>query len=475
MPVKPQSVISDVNKMKASEILNAVRSESSVEYQNQVPRAVAPGETLPNGRIATQEDAVMTLRGIGNIITSYQPLRDQFVNVLYNRIARVIVTSRLYENPWSFVKKGMMEYGETIEEIFVSIAKPFQFDPEVAEEKVFKRVLPDIRARFHSMNYQKFYKVTVTTAQLRTAFLSWNGIIDLINRIIESLYTAANYDEFMVMKYLIARVALQGYIYPFQIPEVNADNARSVTTQMVGEALNFQFMDTKYNAAGVLTYTDPRYLYTFLTTDISALFDVEVLALSFNMNKAELLGRQVLVDGFGTLDNVRLSELFADDPYTIFTPFSSDELTKLKSIKAIMCDVNWFMIFDNLYDANQIYNPEGLYWNHFYHTWKTFSVSPFANAIMFTTEESATTAITVTPDAPTVSRGSQTAFTASATGTGFANQRVHWEVSGSESDSTINQEGILTVGKGETATSLTVTATSLQSPDVSGTATVTIQ
>ena len=225
----------------------------------------------------------------------------------------------------------------------------------------------------------------------------------------------------------------------------------------------------------VRTYTDPSYLYTILTTDISALFDVEVLALSFNMTKAELLGRQVLVDGFGTIDSVRLGEIFADDPYTTYVPFTSDELTQLASIKALMVDESWFMIFDNLVNMTEIYNAEGLYWNYFYHVWKTFSTSPFANAVMFTTNtDNAATAITVTPDSATVSKGSKTQMTAVVTGTGFVNQRVHWEVSGAETDTTITPDGQLIVGKGETQATITVKATSLQTPDISGTATITI-
>lgn len=473
MPTRPVKV-NNVNTMNAAEILNAVREEAGSDYQAAVPRAIAPGDQLPNGRIASEQDALMALRGIGNIINTYQPLQNNFINSIVNRIARVIITSRLYENPWSFFKQGILNYGETIEEIFVNLAKPFQFDPQEAEDTVFKRVMPDVRTTFHSMNYQKYYKVTVTTAELRQAFLSWNGIIDLLSRIIETLYTAANYDEFLVMKYLIAETALKGYIYPVSIPTVTATNARSVTTQMVSEALNFQFMGNAYNAAGVTTYTDPRYLYTILTTDISALFDVEVLALSFNMTKAELLGRQVLIDGFGTIDNVRLSEIFADDPYTQFVPFTSAQLTLLKSIKALMVDRAWFMIFDNLYDMTQIYNPQGLYFNHYYHVWKTFSTSPFSNAVMFTTTETnAATAITISPAAPTLSAGSKQQFTASVTGTGFVSQRVFWEVSGG-GDSTISEDGILTISKNETAESLTVKATSLQTNTVSKTATVTI-
>ena len=37
----------------------------------------------------------------------------------------------------------------------------------------------------HMMNYQKFYKATISNDQLRKAFLSWQGITDLIAKIVE--------------------------------------------------------------------------------------------------------------------------------------------------------------------------------------------------------------------------------------------------------------------------------------------------
>ena len=116
--------------------------------------------------------------------------------------------------------KRFLEYGETIEEIFVNIAKPFQFDPGVAESEVFKREIPDVRATFHIMNYQKFYKSTVNNDQLRQAFLSVDGITDLIAKIVDAMYTGANYDEFLTMKYLLARHILDGRMNVVTIPTV---------------------------------------------------------------------------------------------------------------------------------------------------------------------------------------------------------------------------------------------------------------
>lgn len=478
MPSKPIAT-NDLNSMRSVDIVNSVVSEMPEDLSSRITtRAVKVGDMIPDGnggqRAATQMDAVMSLRAIGEVINSYTPLQNAFIGALVNRIARVIITSRLYENPWSIFKKGILEYGETIEDIFVAMAEPYQFDPEDAEDTLFKRYIPDVKAAFHSMNFQKFYPTTVSEPQLRAAFLSYEGVTDLIAKIIQQVYTGANYDEWVVMKYMIARAALNGYIYSVNVPAVTAENARSVTTTMVSFAKNMSYMGSSYNQAGVQTYTDPRYLWFILTTDISSILDVEVLALSFNMDKATLIGNQIGVDSFGTMDMARLAKIFKDDPYTAYTPFTTEELAELKNIAGLMVDINWFMIFDNFYAMKEVENGKGLYWNYFYHVWKTFSISPFANAVLFTTSTPAITSVSVTPTTATVSAGSQTQFTAAVVSTGLAPKTVTWTVTGQTGNTTIAPDGTLIVGTNESAGTLTVTATSTYDETKTATATVTV-
>jgi len=461
MPSRP-TASPQLSEMTSVDILNGVREDAGANYADIVPQAVKPGDTLPDGTTATIDDSLRSLRGIGEILRTYQPLQNQFLTNIVNRIAFVVIKSRLYENPWNRFKKGFMEYGETIEELFVEMANVHQFDPDWEEGTPFKQEKPSVLARFHAMNYQKFYKTTVNDNMLRQAFLSWEGITDLISKIISQLYTAANYDEFLVMKYLIARLALDGEIGSVTIPAITAANARSVTTTMVAAARNLQFMNNQFNSAGVTTYTDPSKLWTIITTDASSVFDVEVLALSFNMSKAELIGRQIAVDSFATWDTARLEKIFKDDPYTIYRPFTDVEVNKLKSIAALMVDESWFMIYDNFIKMTEAYNPEKLYYNYWLHCWKTFSASPFANAILFTTESTAITGVTVTSPVTSTTPGAQVGLTATVSGTGFVNNNVSWSVSGNLSKGTaISTDGILTVGKDETASSLSVTATSV--------------
>ena len=167
-------------------------------------------------------------------------------------------------------KKGLLEYGETIEEIYINLAKPFTFDPQKAETTLYKREIPDVRAAFHILNYQKFYKSTVSNDQLRQAFLSWQGISDLIGRIVDAMYTAANQDEFLTMKYMLCRAALNGNMTAVNTPAVAAANMHSLAATFKSYSNQLEFLSADYNAAGVDNYATKDEQYLILSADADA-------------------------------------------------------------------------------------------------------------------------------------------------------------------------------------------------------------
>ena len=85
------------------------------------------------------------------------------------------------------------------------------------------------------------------------------------------------------------------------------------------------------------------------------------------------------------------------------------------------------------------------------------------------------TGVTVEPEGPTVHVGKTQTFTATVTGTGDYVKSVTWSVSGNISSDTKIDNGILTVGEDETATTLTVTATSAGNTTIFGTANVAVE
>lgn len=439
----------------SSDALNAIRNQASQNYRNYVPVATNSADSI---------------KAVGAVIMDSPDLRNEFIHTLVNRIALVIVTSKLYSNPWSVFKRGILDFGETIENVFIELTKVYEFNPADAQSTVFQREIPDVRTAFHVMNYQKFYKVTVSMQMLRQAFMSANGVTDLIAKITEKIYTSANYDEFLVMKYMLAKKIVQGQLYGVATnnPSTSADAAKAFIASAKQVSNMWEFMSPEYNLAGVRTTCDKSDQYVIIPAEYDALIDVNVLASAFNMDKAEFMGHKILIDSFAPTDTARLAEIFANDP--AYVALTADEITALANVYGVIVDKDWFMIYDNLNEFTEIYNPEGLYWNYDYHQWKTFSINPFANAAMFGTLGTISS-VEVSPATSTLTRtgsGETVQCTATVTASGIVNQDVVWSTSDA-TKATVDQRGLVTIKTLAAGASVTITATSVADPSATDT------
>ena len=362
-----------VNKLNAStiDILNTIRANASLEYQNSVPE-VTKATDIPK---------------VGEVLYGYPALANQFINALVNRIALVRVNSATFNNAYAELKKGYLEFGETVEEVFVGIAKAREFSAEKAEARELKRTLPDVRSAFHTMNYRVQYPITIQDEDLRMAFLSINGVQDLIAKIVDAVYTAAEYDEFLLFKYLMIKAITSGKMYPIAFDGADIKNAAKAFR---GASNQLTFMSTKYNASGVHTTTPREDQYIFMDSTFNADFDVDVLASAFNMDKATFIGKLKLIDDWTTFDSERFDVIMAGSD--MIEPITQNELTLMANVKAVLIDKEWFQIYDNANRMTEKYVASGMYWNYFYNVWKTVSSSPFSNAIVFVTDSA-----TITP------------------------------------------------------------------------------
>ena len=134
-------------------------------------------------------------------------------------------------------------------------------------------------------------------------------------------------------------------------------------------------------------------------------------------------------------------------------------MTALNSIPCVIVDKDYFMIFDQLFEFTEQYNGEGLYWQYWYHTWKVFSVSPFANALVFTVGTPDVTGVTVSPATATVIAGQSISLGATVATDYFAPQSVDW-TSSDEDIATVDKAGVVTVNPDAvSASTVTITAT----------------
>ena len=358
-----------VSTLNAStmDILNVIRQNASYEYQQNVPE-VTKASDIPR---------------VGEVIYGTPAFANQFINALVNRIAIVRMQSATFNNPYGVLKKGYIEFGETVEDIFVSIAKGVDFDPEKGKSREFKRTFPDVRSAFHTMNWRVMYPVTIQDEDLKQAFLSLEGVQNLIAKIVDAVYTGAEYDEFLLFKYLMIKAISHGKMKPESIGDGTDLKESAVAFRGISNLL--PFISSDYSEAGVKTNTPKNRQIIFMDAKFNAQFDVNVLASAFNMDKADFMGRLFLIDNWTSFDNERFDVIRENSDG--IEEVTAGELALLANVKAVIVDENWFQIYDNNNKFTEKYVASGMYWNYFYHTWKTVSSSPFANAVVFVTDE----------------------------------------------------------------------------------------
>lgn len=328
-------------------IMNAIRANASATYQERVPQA-------------TRDN----IAAVANPILEYQATTNEFLSALINRIGLTVVRSRDFRNPLSVLKQGDIPLGKDIEEIWTNPAKAEAFDP--VSTGLLTRKLPDTKAIFHRMNRQDKYKVSISNPQLKMAFVSWDKLEALISSIINSLYSGNYYDEYVLCKNLFASAITGDKIKTETVGTINSEaTAKAFITKAREYFTNFAFPSSAYNAYtpsqgedAVVTWTPNEDVRFIIRSDINAFVDVNVLASAFNMDKADFLGKTLIVDDFGSATNCY----------------------------AVMCDKAYTQIYDNYREMTEFFNGETLTWNYYYHVWQTYSVSLLCNAIAFTAD-----------------------------------------------------------------------------------------
>lgn len=318
-------------------VLNTIWENGSDEYQSRVP-------------LATRDN----ITAVGNAILTYGAVVNEFLDALVNRISLVMVSSKMAQNKLAIFKKGMLEFGSDIEEIFTSMAQAHTFNVATAEAEVFKREQPDVRSIFHRVNREDFYKVTIEEAQIKRAFLNNDGLGKLTTSIMESLYSGDNYDEYVLMKQLVADY--DPHFKAIETPRVaDQSSALEFFRNVKQTSTDMTFMSDNFNAQGVKTFSDKTDQVLLLHKNVETYLNTDLLAWVFNTNKIDFETQIVVLDDFGSIGNVQ----------------------------AALVDKDWFMVYDKLFQTTNQYNAQGLYWNYWLHHHQLLSTSQYQNAVKF--------------------------------------------------------------------------------------------
>lgn len=374
---------------------------------------------------------------IGKLIMSNERFKNAFINTI-NLIGLTIIDRNYWENPWeAFTERGTLNWGQSVRELIVDIANVYDYNVYADSATHFlENVVPNVYNYIHEVNYQKFYKTTTSDEQMAMAFNTDGGLMDLIEKVIGSLYEGYKYDKYIVDKYMLCRRILDGTITSVEIDNYASLTPRQRVSFIKNISNKMTFRSPNYNPAGVRVATPFADQIMILNTDFEADLSTDVLATSFFIDEAKFKTDLALIDGFNNHDTARLTELLG----SAYIPFTDAELTALGAIPCVIVAREFFQDYnyslDNMADgsvngtrATNFFNPETLKNNHWLHTWKVISTSPFQQAVVFTKDVApAVSSVTVSPSSASVSAGQNLQLSATVATTGFANKAVQWSI-----------------------------------------------
>lgn len=338
---------------KNSTIISKIWLSGTNDFQNRIPEP-------------TQNNIDSTINALLDPMN--KQYFNQFIDALIMRIGDTFVHQQTFRNPLAVFKKSRMRYGSTLQEIIPKWIRAHSYIDDA--EDVFKMARPDVEAWYHSQNRRDRYDITVNREELRTAFTEEGGLNRLVASILEVPMNSDEYDEYLIMKQLIAFYEQNWGFFKDQISAiVDEATAKAFLKKARAYAGKLQFPSTLYNSGqieDVPIFVKPDELVLFITPDVQASIDVDALAVLFNVDRAEVSYRTVIIDEF-----------------------------PIPNAQALLTTEDFFMCKDTEYETTSAYNPKTLGQNYFLHHWGIYSVSPFVPAILFTTD-AGTTVPTVT-------------------------------------------------------------------------------
>ena len=380
-----------------AEILNTIRANASTEYQERVPEALGIGGN------------------VSNIFDKYPTMKNEFLQALTNKIARTLFYSKVFENPLKALHKGMLPYGYSLEQIFVNMAesKGFWEHWDTTGDGVKDLVgmkKPNIKVLYVERNFAYKYKTTISDQQLRTAFHEQNGLSRLVEQVVSSVYSKAYFDEFNDMKRILKAHAQAKYIgyetttgKPVEraLSQTILPDGKAAALMVLGEhetqeakakaiskairtlAGKMAFPSETYNSAGVKQWSERNQLIYITTPEEQAELDVEVLANAFNMDKADVNVRVIVVDELPSSFSVETAKATKQDQYgevlSCGLKVARDDRTC--KCRGILMDSDFIQAYDTLIESRTFDNGEGLYTNYFFHKQGIMSTCYFGQIV----------------------------------------------------------------------------------------------
>lgn len=305
------------------------------------------------------------LNAYANVVGAlFAPMNNDLFNEfsgLLNGLNATYVDIKRFENPLRALKKPATSWGNSERHVAVKFlqAHAGRFD----DETLLKVERPEFVEWFYSVAEPRRYEFSWSRQEMVRAFAADGyGYEDLLQATITQMLSSADYDEMNIMINMFAEAdkRMDG-LYRYHISGAPTTDAigKELLTGIRAVAGRMKFPTTLYNHIDVPVHEDGDTLILWITPEVQANLDVNTLASVFQLDKAEIQYRIVMIPEF-PIPNVYAALTSEDFIYY------RDFMTGLEP---------------------PFYNPGNRTMKYYYWANALIGVNPAANCVLFSTDE----------------------------------------------------------------------------------------
>lgn len=373
-----------------SKILNNIHATASNAYQDTVP-------------LATATD----IKDVGQaVLNAPQHIKNEFMQELYNKVGLTLVDYPVVNNKLDFLKKGKLEYGQTIEDLYVGLAQaePYITGMSNGEDYPDPFAISKVphKSAFYSTILSRQYRLTRHLTDLKKAFHGSATMESFIGGMMNAIVSKENYDDYRMTVALMARqieeamnvdehmgrvklVTLFNETTKGTETPVTADNAfqsrdflQFFSNQLKKWSERMSYLRTDLNIAGVENITDGSNQRLMMNGELLVDFETELLAWAYNSGRLEIGGVDK-IDTWYSIGADSESTVSADD-IIVKTTFSKDNVQCV----GVLYDPGMVKIYNKEHIGSSQENAAGNYWNLFQSVEDIYAANPYRNMVYFT-------------------------------------------------------------------------------------------
>lgn len=306
----------------------------------------------------------------------FDPMNNDLFNQfsgLLNGLMGTYVESKLFENPLRVLKKPAAQWGNTERHVAVKYLQAHSY--RVDDETLLKLEKPEFVEWFYSVSKPRRYEFSWSRYELMRVFAEPDGygFDALLSATLTQMYSSDNYDEMNLMIQTFAEAdARMGGLYRENLSAAPTDLATSkeLLTKVRAIAGRMKFPTMNYNHIPVPVFESGDTLVFWVTPEVDAVLDVQALAELFNVDRAEVRYRKIIIPEF-PIPNV-------------YAALTSEDFIYARDV--------WYGV------EPAFYNPANLTYKYYLHHAQIVGCNPAANCVLFTTDaQTVVPTITVAP------------------------------------------------------------------------------